>query len=247
MDVDRGVEALLALLAVGLVAGFGSAWVFRRFSNAAKMRVAVNHVVAHLLELRLFLDEPAVVMRTQRDLLVANTRLVWLALPPALIVAVPFALLLVATDAVFGRAPLQPGQASVITVQERAGAVMSEARLTVPDGLRVETPGVRIAGARQVSWRVRVVRAAEGEVRVACAGWVVEKSVSALPGLRWIEDARVIRWGSPVTSIAIVLPARDGVPPALGVVVFDRVFGWGLGRVADAELRGWREKSNRAA
>src|SRR5438067_2508597 len=74
---------------------YGSAamFVFRRFTNPELLRQTSNRILAHVLEFRLFLDEPAIILRAQRDLMVENFRLLRQIALPCLILAIPFALL----------------------------------------------------------------------------------------------------------------------------------------------------------
>src|SRR5687768_14707878 len=98
--------AILTLAPISLLTGLGMLWVFQRFSNQAGIRRAKNRLGAHLMELRLFVDEPALVWRAQRDLIAANVRYIGLMLQPALILTIPLGLLLVAMEPYYGRMPL---------------------------------------------------------------------------------------------------------------------------------------------
>ena len=56
-----------ALAIVSLACGAAVVWVFRRTSDGAAVRNAVRQIVAHLLEFRLFFDEPALIRRRQAE------------------------------------------------------------------------------------------------------------------------------------------------------------------------------------
>ena len=94
------------------------------------------------MELGLFLDSPGLVLRAQRDLLRENVRFLRLVMLPAAILALLFALLYSPMSAMYGRAPLPVGEPSVVTIQMK-DAAMPPVQFEAPDGIVVETPGVR--------------------------------------------------------------------------------------------------------
>ena len=69
-------------------------WVFARVSNQDAIRRTKKRLQAYLLELRLFGDEPALLWKSQKDLLRTNVRYLSLMLGPALILTVPVVILL---------------------------------------------------------------------------------------------------------------------------------------------------------
>jgi uncharacterized membrane protein (DUF106 family) len=89
--------------------------VFRKLSDQERIGAAKRKVQAHLLELRIFRDEPAVMWRAQGALMKHNLRYLGLMLQPALVLALPITLLLVHLDAFYGRAPLEIGQPAIVT------------------------------------------------------------------------------------------------------------------------------------
>ncbi len=191
-QVELGVKAFWLLIGAGVLSGIVSVWAFRRWSDPRKLRDAFNRIVAHLFELRLFAEEPVLVLRAQLDLLAANGALLRQVTGPSLLLVLPFAILFVGMDAIFGRAPLQPGKPAIVTVQcspsLRSG--LPYARLDAPEGINVETPPVRIAATSQISWRLRPVRATAGELEIHCDGRLIRKKISSAPGLQWLSDSR---------------------------------------------------------
>src|SRR3978361_1785166 len=95
-------SARLAMLA--FFAALGMLWVFKRTSNPVRVRSVKRLVHAHLLEMRLFRDETAVVWRAQGALLTSNARYIGLMLIPALWIALPLTLVFVQLEAFLGRA-----------------------------------------------------------------------------------------------------------------------------------------------
>src|SRR5262245_19649742 len=116
-------------------------WLFERLTNHQPLREVKDRLKAHLLELRLFIDEPAVIWQAQRNLIAANGRYLALMVRPIVVLGVPMALFLALLHPYFGIAPLPLGHAAVVTVQLSQPMDVS---LKTPDGITVETPAVRI-------------------------------------------------------------------------------------------------------
>jgi hypothetical protein len=166
------------LLPVSVIYGLAAALVFRRFSDQASMRRTINRMTAHVMEFRLFLNSPALVLRAQRDLLRENMHLLRLILLPSTILAIVFIILFPQLDAMYGHAPLRVGEPSVVTVQ-LSGEVVLEA----PAGFAVETPAVHVIHDRQVSWRVRPLGQTSGELKLRYDGRVLTRQIVAGSGL----------------------------------------------------------------
>jgi len=186
------------LIPVGVIYGLAAALVFRRCSDEVSVRRTVNRMMAHVMEFRLFLDSPALVIRAQRDLFRENLHLLRLILLPCVILAVVFIVLFPQLDATYGHAPLKVGERSVVTAQLTGDAV-----LEAPAGIVVESSGVRVVHARQISWRVRPLGRTSGELRVRYSGGVLTRQIVAGNGL-------IYGWKLPFTSpeIEIRYPRR---------------------------------------
>ena len=188
--VDLGAKAFWLVVFAGVLSGIASLWAFRRWSDTAKIRLAVKHIIAHLFELRLFADEPLLVLRAQRDLLTANAHLLRQVTGASLLLLFPFAVLLIAMDAVFGHAPLHPGSPAVVTLDYSRGANLPQAYLKAPAGIEVETAPIRIPALSQISWRIRPLRAAKGQLQISSTDHIIQKSISSAPNLQWLSDTR---------------------------------------------------------
>jgi hypothetical protein len=179
------------VLPVSLIYGLAAALMFRRFSSQVSIRETINRMMAHVMEFRLFLDSPALVLGAQRDLLRENLRLLRLILLPCTILAFIFIILFPQLDAMYGHAPLPVGEPSVVTVPLDGDAV-----LEAPAGIMVETPGLNVIHDRHVSWRVRPLGRTAGEVKVRCDGRVMTRQIVAGGGL-------IYGWKLPFRSPAI--------------------------------------------
>ncbi|MFL6354529.1 MAG: hypothetical protein ACJ74Z_22135 [Bryobacteraceae bacterium] len=192
-EVDLGAEALWTLALVSALAGLTMLYVFRHWSDQDALRATTNRMLAHFMEFRLFVDEPPLVIRAQRDLFFENWHLLKLLARPSLILIVPSIILFTQMDACYSRAPLRIGEAAVITVQLKnfADATTSPIVLKAPATIRVESPGVRVEGANQISWRIRPIAALSGRLEVIGPERAVTKSIVAGEGLHYVAERRV--------------------------------------------------------
>ena len=188
--VDLGARALFVLAMLSGTSTTVALAVFRRFTNRAEIGGAANRVVAHLMELGLFFDEPVLVLRAQRDLLWENLRLLRGIAVPCALLALPFAFFFVELDTLFGRAPLVVGAPTVITMDWTGSAPVIEA----PPGIEVETPPVRAAFSREVSWRIRPVRSVRDRLKIALTGGDLAVPVFAGSGVAY----RFASWRVPI-------------------------------------------------
>jgi uncharacterized membrane protein (DUF106 family) len=188
---------VLGLSVISALVGIGMLWVFRKTSNQKGMKAVKRKVYAALLEMRVFADEPSVTWRAQKSLFAANFHYMGMALQPALVMVLPVALLLIHLEAFYGRAPLPVGHEAVVTMAmsgplDLAGAAQRPApELKAPAGVSVETPAVRIADERQISWRIRPVTAGSAQLQFTVEGLPVDKTIESGAGKRFVPGRSV--------------------------------------------------------
>ncbi len=129
----------LTLVPLSALCGILAAFVFRRFASP-ELGKTVNRIIAHLMELWLFFDEPELILEAQRDLLRENIRMFRQIAVPLAITAPLLALVVWQADGFFGRGTLPAGEAAVVTAHVRSGD-LSNVQLRTPPDVRVETPG----------------------------------------------------------------------------------------------------------
>ena len=183
---------IVSLALISLLVGIAMLWVFRRVSNQEAILQTKKRLTAHLYELRLFADEPRLIWRAQKGLLLGNLRYLGLMTVPAIILTVPIILLLVQLEAFYGQEPLAVGKPAIVTVRMK-GAIDVRApspELEAPTGIAVETPTVRVLSERQFSWRIRPLREVSENLRVVFPNTVFEKSVDSGHGPRYLSVRR---------------------------------------------------------
>ena len=113
-----------------------------------------------------------------------NGRYLWLSLPPMLFIVPPLVLVFAQLQFHYGYRGLEPGEPVLLeaTFAERAlddATVKPRLELTVPDGLRVETPPLWSASERRMSWRIAAERQGDYLLELAYDGDEVAKTVHA--------------------------------------------------------------------
>jgi hypothetical protein len=172
---------LVSLAVVGVICGVAASLVFGRTADTRAVRATRRRLYAHLIEFRLFADEPALIWRAQKALVRDNLRLLALVARPALILLLPMAWVFAQLDWLCGYGPLVPGQPAIVTAQMAGSLEPADAgaSLAAPPGIAVETPPVRVWHDRQISWRIRPAAAVEGVLELTVRGHKIDKAVTA--------------------------------------------------------------------
>jgi len=197
------------MILISIAYGVVAVLIFRRLTDESSIRRTVNRILAHVMELGLFIDSPSLVFRAQRDLIRENVRLLRLTVLPGAILALLFAILYPPMNAIYGHSPLPVGEPSVITLQMK-DATMPAVQLEAPEGMIVETPAVRVLHDHEISWCVRPVKNPLGEIkfhldnRVVTPGFFLhDPSIRAInipyPAVPWLAWFALISSGSALT------------------------------------------------
>lgn len=207
----------LSLVVLSALMGVAMMLVFKLASNPDAIRRAKRRMQAQLLALRLFGDEPVLVWRAQGRLLAANARYLGVMLLPIAAAAILFVLGYPHLEALYGRAPLPVGSATILTVRMRQplSQPLSASSLEMPAGLSAETPGVRIpisgGTSIEISWLVHAAGLVSEPVRIHIGEADVTKIVQVGSGRGYLNEIRpagVLGWlrdpgEAPISSTAI--------------------------------------------
>jgi uncharacterized membrane protein (DUF106 family) len=158
---DLGIIALTGIAIASLITSLVAILAIRRWSDQDAVLRAKSEAQAHLLELRLFMDDPVQILRSQRELVVAQARVIKLLMPPLLILAVPMAMVFWMLDALYGRAPLRVGEPAVVLAKARPNSIRA------PEAVLIETKPLFIQSTGETAWRIRPVRPVTGTILVS--------------------------------------------------------------------------------
>lgn len=226
---------LAGLTVVSLFVSLALLAAFKATSNQRALAAAKRRLQANLFELRLFQDDPRLVLRVVGDLLLQQLVYLRYACVPIVWVALPLAILAAHLQARYGYDGLRPGHAAIVTVKMKAETAAAAARpdvrpeitLDAPSGLRVETPGVWAAALGETAWRISAERDGDYELRVltnpagagvAAAGVeAVTKRVRVTPLIAAVQPTR----SSPSIWDQIWLPAEAPLPAGSPIEAID--------------------------
>jgi uncharacterized membrane protein (DUF106 family) len=223
----RGASPWFGMAAVSLLTALLMLEVYKLTSNQAAIRGAKDKIKAHLLELRLYKDSMRVTLRAQAAILKANLSYLAANLKPLLVMIVPLVLILAQLGLWFDRAPLQPGEETLVKVglEEGADPVSLSIEIETSPELEITSPAVRIPDEHEVAWRFKATATGPGRLTLRVGGLALTKSVAvggkpltkvstlASRGSIWEQvlypGERALAAGTPVRSIEILYPAKS--------------------------------------
>jgi hypothetical protein len=207
--LDR-LPPLIGLVAVSAVSGVLLLFVFRWSSNPAAIRAARREAQAHLLAVRLYRDDLAVVFRAQARFLGALGRYLGHMAVPFAVISLPFALLFAQLDARYGSRALYPGERALV---QAIVSRIDDWTLEAAGGLEVEAGPVRIPERGEIDWRIVAKSPGRWRITLSRSGRAVEKEVRVSGN---VTGAPVRRMVSGVSSLFLA-PAEPTIDDGFGV------------------------------
>ena len=254
----RDAAPVWGIAFAALLTAAGVLLVYRFVSDQDAIRRARKRIQGHLLGIYLYRDEPAAMLGSLAGVWADSLRYLGRALVPLAVAIVPVAIVCVQLDLRYGHCPLLPGEAAIVSVELVPGIDARSARvaIAVTDGLKVETPLVRIDD-REIDWRVRVTGGGAQAVTVTVNGAPIEKDIrvgarvaciypeSECPSMRQallFPGEETISRASPVSVLRVDYPSRTvrvaGMRLHWSVAYFllALIFGVVLGKVMGIEF-----------
>lgn len=222
----------LAMVVVSFITGVGLLAIFRYTSNQRGIRRAKDQVLADLLEVLLYRDDMRAVIRAQGRLLLHNAVYLRFALPPIVFIIIPFMLFAFQLELRYGHRALTPGESAIVGVAVAPDVNLDGVTLSVPDGIELETHGLRMPSVNEVDWRIRAETPGEFVIRVGAQGNEYEKGLVVGSWGERVSMARVaggfldllknpgeppLPDGAPIHSIRVNYPGANM-----------RAFGWSM-------------------
>ncbi len=214
---------LMLVFLLSIVIGLLMVIVFRYTSDQKAIRVAKDHLKAHLLAVRLFQDQLQVVLISYWRIVRSTGNYLRLAFKPVLYISVPLILLMVQVDRYLGYSPIQVGQSFLVKARVSDANALDQASLRLPQGLSLTAPPVHVPASNEIIWRMVSEEAGTHEVGIETGDQSASKSLAVSSGIDRISPVRLSgRWwerifvsgesalpaNSPVQSIAINYPER---------------------------------------
>jgi hypothetical protein len=148
----------------GALMGVLALVVYALFSNQESIKRSKNRLMARLLEIRLFQDDPLITLSAFGRVLTGTLVYMKDSLKP-LLVMLPLVVLWIAQLAGwFEWRPLNIGESVVVkaALKPDTKLVGQSAALQVPKGFEIETPAFRSSAGNEVLWRLRANQEASG-------------------------------------------------------------------------------------
>lgn len=224
---------IIVLSVFSLITAVLSLLIVRWTSNQQAIRRVKDRIGARVLEVRLFSDQPSVVLRAYFNLLGDTVLYLRYALVPLLILFAPFLLLYGQLEARFAKTPVEPGEDFLVTANFQAADSLLHTKLSLPPEILETDPPVRVPRLGEIDWKLQGRRAGAYDIHVDLQGQQFSKRVVIGTGLAEIVAERVhggfwrqivspgelpLGAGSAVSQIRIEYPPR-----------FFAVGGWQIG------------------
>ena len=178
----KTLDPVWGMLFVSFATGIVMLLIFKATSDQAGIKTAKNKVRGHFLAIRLYRDDLGLMFGTVKSLLASNFLYLKKAFRPMLFLIIPVGIILIHIAGRYEKRPLQVGETTVLSLKlnDNTGwEQLKKVEIDVPEGLKLETPPVRIAQLREISWRIRVVEQGEYWVTFKLADDVVKKKIMA--------------------------------------------------------------------
>jgi hypothetical protein len=172
----RALPPAVGLAVVSAVAAAAMLLVFRATSDQPAIARTKRRIQASILEIRLFNEQPRLVLAAQADVLRQSLQYFRLTLVPLLWLALPLLLLMTHLQAYYGYRQLAVGESTILSATlADAGALAERLHLETDGGARVETPLLVIPAEREVDWRIAAVRPGDHQLQFHIGDQVVTK------------------------------------------------------------------------
>ena len=162
-----GMSPLWGLLWVSVLTAVLALLIYRWFSSQESIRRTKDRMKAHILEMRLFQQDPVLMGRAVHSALRSNLSYLRLNLKPFLFMFIPVVLILIQMEARFGFRPLQPGDSVLVKTFWRSDPSREKdtpVRLVLSDGISIESPSLRVKENREIDWRIHVEKWGEASI-----------------------------------------------------------------------------------
>jgi len=219
-----GSNAAVALSVLSLACGVVMIFLFKATSDQERIRRVRELFKARILEMRIYQDDLVLIFRALGGALWTNLLYLRASLKPILVLLAFVLLIFIQLDERYGRAPLEPGDTTLLTVTLKEGAdVMSvPVSLETKGEATVEAAPVRVPRRREINWRLRVDAAGTHDLGLKAYDSTYELPVTAGPTKKPLGNHRkansaltqflhpalpTIPGDSPIASVALTYPS----------------------------------------
>jgi hypothetical protein len=154
MDPLDRLPVMAGLAVLSLVTAIGILLAFKWTADQRALLRSKRAMQAGVFEMRLFNDDLVALFRAQGDVLRHMLGYLRHSFAPALWLLVPLLLLMIHMEFHFGYTGLAVGEPAIVKIGLTSDTSLPVV-LEAPEGIRIETPAVRLPSERQIAWRIR--------------------------------------------------------------------------------------------
>lgn len=173
----KPLPALAVLMVFAILTAAFSLVTVRWTSNQKAIRKIKDSIGAHVLEVRLFSDQPRVVLRAYVGLLRSLCGYLLCALPSALVLTLPLLLIFGQLEDRFENSPVTPRLDFLVSASLGSEDSLPDVALRLPPDLYQTAPAVRMAHEREIDWRIQAKRSGVFDIYLVLQGEEVSKRV----------------------------------------------------------------------
>ncbi|MGH7475326.1 MAG: hypothetical protein ACRELD_03485 [Longimicrobiales bacterium] len=174
----RGLPPAVGLAFVSIVAAAAMLLVFRVTSDQSRLKATKRRMHAAILEIRLFNEQPRLVLSAQADVLRQSLRYFQLTLVPLLWLALPVLLLMTHLHAHYGNRGLAVGESAIVRLRLADARALDQAlTLEADGGARVETPLLAIPATSEADWRIAALLPGDHRLRLRIGDKLIAKTL----------------------------------------------------------------------
>lgn len=174
------LHPMVGLTAISLACAVLMLLGYRATSNQPAVEAVKRRIAAGLFEIRLFNDDIVAILRAQGGILRNNMIYLGLNMVPMVFMIVPFVLIIAQLQFHYGYRGLEVGEQTVLQVSlagEATGTSAPDVVVTMPEGLRLDSPRVWMPTRNQIAWRIAAESRGDFEVGIDVAGQHFTKEV----------------------------------------------------------------------
>ena len=150
------------LMAISALSALGFLLIYKKTSNQVMIRYHKDKIIAHILRIRLYRDQPMLTIKAILNILKHNIIYMRYVLISLMVVIIPLMVLSLQLNNRYGYKPLESNKSFIIqagldkNIVKNIEAGLGNVQLHVPEGILLETPPLRIISEGKILWRARI-------------------------------------------------------------------------------------------
>ncbi len=228
------IDPIYGLCAVSFLTTVIMLPIFKYTSDQEAIRRTKSRIMGHLLEVRLFKDDIRTVLSAQKNMLKYNMIYLKHMMKPLMFVMLPVVVIIIQTGLRYEYRPLHPGETAIVKVKlDNPGNLAGGGSgvLTAPEGLKIETPPLRVNGGEEIYWRIRAEKDGDYDLKFRTIDKEVSKRV--VVGEKLTRISPEVLKGGLVNSF--LYPGEPSLSGDSGMEYFEIAYPYGT-----VALFGWK-------